>query len=504
MSNVVARVQRILEAAGFARSTIALAAVKDGDYEIMEMLLDEFGQSIFDDSAYAYAAAGNRPDVMRWICEKGVLPELDEHVDWAGEMRQPKNKRVNCGLAFVAAENGAFEALEYIAEKIPAVRLHPLRSFPMSAAIPGDHSRSASTQKVQLTSSESYNDKTLTYAGLLVVCALVARAKGRDTAQIEKRLGEQLADGAPAVWRDLDMALRFEQFDLARLLLEAGAKINLSEFLKRMTGYGDAASALSCVSEYLEETGKRFAEGCEPYVKSGGYGEQDVPYYSVDEMIAADEGFRHYVHAAVELVAELTKDKYGDQPKVADGAALSGEMARFMGNLDVHFAGPAMLVNAVSQYVPSLVKVLLEKGVDPNEYQPMKAAQQDPSVIHIGKRYERRLAVHEAGDQTLRLLVSHGADINLPMYGTDQNLLYILCTTKDVDTTLLYTFAECGGDFAVKFDGKTAASYAKKQGEEFYGHFMAAKAHISVLKGLGDQPDGKPKKGSRPSGPEAL
>jgi hypothetical protein len=496
MSNVVARVQRMLESAGFARSTIALAAAKEGDFEVMGMLLAEFGPEVFDGGRnadpYVYASLGNRPDVMQWFADNGVLPDLDQHVNWREDLRS--NARVVCYPAYAAAQEGALDALGYIAKKIPAVTQYPLRPYRMEAIVPAGHPWADRQGRLFLCGSDgSYGEPNFTYTGLLVTCAVVLKARGGSADAVLVRLREHLAGAPPIQWRDLDMALRFGQYDAALMLMEAGAKIDLSKFLQRLKQYEDPIGALRCIAEHTEKFGKDFSSMCSPHEASISSSKPPVFSSTVDELLVSEGGgFGHYVHEAVVAVRGMTTKGLEDKPKLSDAALVSAEMVRFMRNLDARFVGPAMLVQATSSYVPELVKTLLQSGVNPNEYQYCRPDK--PGTTYVGPRMERRLAVHDAGEELLRLLVDHGADVNLPMWGTDENLLYILCTSKDIDPKMFYVFAECGGDFARKFGGKTAASVAKKKGEEIYGHFMAAKAHIAVFKGVGDQKASGPKR----------
>jgi hypothetical protein len=448
----------------------------------MKLLYDAYGASVFSangdghsPSAYDAAVAGNSIASLIWLEQNHVLPSIDDY------SKKPASKAglLHCRLGFIAAAHGAFEALEYIADRVPGLRTSTL-----------------STEYVDI------ENEPVTYSGLLVLCAHAARLKGRDCSATEAHLESHLLSGGKVIWRDLAIALESGELEAAKLMLRAGARIDLDVLFDDLRSrYPDPAAVLAALADQIEDSGKGFEQVCEPMDVVEPNRER-VTVDTMKELIASENGFQCVINDAAIVVRKI-----GDDLGVGAGSEtmsnLSREMVRFLRSIDPRFVGPSLLRAAVSNQSDAMITELLQT-VDPNQY-PIEDVRQ----AHPFSDWTRELPVHACiGPAALRQLFDAGANVNLPLRDGEENLLYMMCEARAFSKLrsdeMFDAFSQCGGDFACSFNGQSAASLAKKAGADVYARFMSAKAAGAVLQSLDNRAEGGLAQRPKDRGPTAL
>jgi hypothetical protein len=496
----VSDVQKMLDCAGFDMSTLAFAAACDGNIDVMEGLLHEYGSGIFnchprDHSAYHFAAAGNSVDALRWLNANTLFPSIPEL-----ESREEREIRDmahysahSCysRLAFTAAMSGSFEALEFIAEKIPAIRAANLAVPPLAL-------ENRPLMKVPLLSDKDLfgdmkyrmGDGATSYFGLLATCVLEMERIGRDPAPALARMAQHAKDGHIPLEGDIEQVMRRDDKRLVRLLLEYAGKFNIWLVLNDFHRYKDPVGMVSLVNEHLEVTGKSYDDVCVAEATEDAAGESNFERF----VRSADGRFHRFLAGIVRSISRSLQGKY-HQGSVEDTAA--DVRLRCLQLLHPEFVGSVMLVQAVIVDSPVLVKKLLDWGVGPNQYQII-GGQPVPGQGGIFRNGED-LPIHNAVDKPAiwKLLVEHGADVNLPLLGSDRNLLYLILDQNRGDSSILdglKLFQETGGDFSRTYsqgyNSDSAADLAERRGEKIFEAFLSLKAMAMVDGSLGeDSPD---------------
>jgi hypothetical protein len=483
MENQILRVQKMLAEFGAGHSTLAFSAAKAGDIEIMELLRDECGAYVFSvngdgkaPAAYDVAAEGNAVTSLRWLSQNNVLPPLREYIkpSW-----QRSEDVLTCEIAFLAAAKGAFEALEYIATQVPELHERPLWNHHVILNFAAKPQYGYADPRVVLHADRQ--DEPLTYSGLLVLCALSASLKGHDPAPVLTRLKTHLEGGGSAGWRDLELALQFDQPESAALLLRAGVKISLPDVLARLKEYAAPTESLKLLVAEFERAPKPLEESCRE-IKVIEPKNKAVNVRTMAELIATNNGYNDIVSAAVKAARRTESEMTARGMPVASVQEMMRHLVQFLKAVDTRFVGAVLLGDAVYRNDSALVRAVLE-FVDPNEYPSDELNQ-----AHPFSDWTRQLAVHSCTNAAmLRLLFEHGADVNLPIRDEDENLLYDLCTPSAAPypDDMFDAFGRCGGDFARTFRGRSAATLVKGLGSSAHERFMAAKTAASVVSAAG-------------------
>jgi hypothetical protein len=507
MQIAISDVQKMLDRAGFDRSTLAFAAASDGNIKVMERLLEEWGSGIFNchprgHSAYHFAAAGNSVDALRWLDANTLfpsIPELESREERdMGKMAYYNARGCYSRLAFTAAMSGSFEALEFIAGKIPEIRTANLVVPPLALEY-------SPLIKVALLSDKDrfgdakyrMGDSAMSYFGLLATCVLEMERIGRDPAPSLVRMAQHARDGHIPLEGDIEQVMRRDDKRLAGLLLGYAGKFNIWLVLSDFRRYKDPIGMVSLVNEHLEATGKRYDDVCVEETVEEAAGESNFERF----VRSADGRFHRFLAGVVRSISHSLKEKYR-QGSVEDTAA--DVRLRCLQLLHPEFVGPVMLVHAVNADSPVLVKKLLDLGVDPNQYQIIGGQ----LVCGEGRLFKsgEDLPIHNAVDKPTiwKLLVEHGADINLPLLDSDRDLLYLILGQNKGDSSILDSlklFSETGGDFcrtySQGYNSDSAAELAERRGAKVFEAFLSLKAMSTVDKNLGG---GSPDSTVRPFG----